>query len=139
MKKCKLCLKDKNDSEYYFQNKKTGTLLGKCKDCIKLKVRSNRLNNIDYYRKYDRDRGNRQTAYYLSEHRKKYPMQTKAQRKVAYEISKGNIKEEPCEICHSKNSIHAHHDDYSNPLKIRWLCAGCHKQWHRDNGEGLNR
>jgi hypothetical protein len=26
--------------------------------------------------------------------------------------------------------IHAHHDNYHEPLNVRWLCTRCHKQWH---------
>jgi hypothetical protein len=132
MKKCRICEIEKSETDFYKG-------LAQCKPCYRNKVTQYRKTNISRIRKYDRDRGNRQNSSYLSEHRKKYPIQTKAQRKVAYEISKGTIKEEPCEICQSEIRLHAHHDDYSKPLKIRWLCAAHHKQWHRDNGEGLNR
>src|ERR1017187_2452927 len=39
-----------------------------------------------------------------------------------------------CEKCHTKpkgkRRLHGHHEDYSAPLKIIWLCAGCHRKVH---------
>lgn len=39
-----------------------------------------------------------------------------------------------CETCGKtptdRSIIHAHHDDYSRPLHVRWLCASCHKRHH---------
>lgn len=32
-----------------------------------------------------------------------------------------------------KPMVEAHHDDYSKPIHVRWLCQGCHKSWHREN------
>lgn len=42
-----------------------------------------------------------------------------------------------CNKC-GEEKVHAHHDDYDKPLKIRWLCTIHHKQWHSVNGEALN-
>lgn len=39
---------------------------------------------------------------------------------------------EPCQ-CGADSNLDRHHDDYSKPLDIRWLCGPCHVQWHMDN------
>jgi len=46
-----------------------------------------------------------------------------------------------CSVCglSQEKAIIAHHDDYLKPLDIRWLCSGCHYEWHSRNGPGLNR
>lgn len=38
-----------------------------------------------------------------------------------------------CGDCGSRALIHLHHDDYSQPLKVRALCRDCHLLWHRSN------
>jgi len=35
-----------------------------------------------------------------------------------------------CEACGTPNA-EMHHDDYSSPLEVRWLCTECHKAVHR--------
>lgn len=38
----------------------------------------------------------------------------------------------PCEIC-GNEVAQAHHDDYSKPLDVRWLCTTHHAEWHKHN------
>lgn len=71
-------------------------------------------------------------------YREKYPNKYRAHGKVAYEVRVGNLVPEPCEMCGSEERQHAHHDDYSQPLNVRWLCPKCHRQWHKENGEAKN-
>jgi formylmethanofuran dehydrogenase subunit E len=37
-----------------------------------------------------------------------------------------------CEVCGDKKA-EAHHDDYSKPLDVRWLCTTHHAEWHKHN------
>jgi hypothetical protein len=36
---------------------------------------------------------------------------------------------EPCERCGAPDA-EKHHDDYSRPLAVRWLCRSCHLALH---------
>ena len=43
---------------------------------------------------------------------------------------RGELIPKPCEVC-GRERVFAHHDDYSKPLVVRWLCPSCHLAWHR--------
>lgn len=52
---------------------------------------------------------------------------------VARALRKGTlVKPLECEGCgpHYEGKLEAHHDDYSKPLEVKWLCDPCHKQRH---------
>lgn len=137
-KKCFKCGESLSLEMFYKHPMMADGYLNKCKECAKKDITLNRSINIDYYREYDRKRGARQTPSYQVEYRKKYPQKYMAASIVNYAIKSKKLFKQPCEICGTKKSIHAHHDDYSMPLNIRWLCAAHHKQWHSKNGEGRN-
>jgi len=42
---------------------------------------------------------------------------------------------QPCEVCGSTQDINRHHDDYTKPLEIRWLCSPCHWETHVPRAE----
>ena len=65
------------------------------------------------------------------------PQKRKAQLLLRQAVYKGKIKKGPCEFPppHSTGFIHGHHDDYSKPLEVRWVCALHHKQIHNKEKE----
>ena len=138
-KKCFKCGENKLLSEFYRHSQMADGHVNKCKHCNKMDVRQNRHDRVEYYREYDRKRGGRQTDEYRQKYKEAYPLKARARSAVGNAVRDGRLcKSSECETCGSTFAIHGHHDDYSKPLEVRWLCATCHHQWHAKNGEGLN-
>lgn len=57
----------------------------------------------------------------------KYPERYKAHRAVFVAKRNGTLVKLPCEECGSLN-VQAHHEDYSKPLDVRWLCKKHHNE-----------
>lgn len=45
---------------------------------------------------------------------------------------RGKIQQEPCKQCGNEHS-QMHHEDYSKPLEVIWLCRKCHLELHNAN------
>lgn len=48
---------------------------------------------------------------------------------VARALAAGRLTRSACEVC-GEARVHAHHDDYSKPLDVRWLCPTHHREHH---------
>lgn len=44
-------------------------------------------------------------------------------------VASGRLVKAPCEVC-GASKVEAHHDDYSQPLAVRWLCHTHHREYH---------
>ena len=66
-------------------------------------------------------------AYHKKYNKKKKYATTIVQRAI---IKKKIIKK-PCEICGTIKS-QGHHEDYTKPLEVRWLCSKHHGLRHRE-------
>lgn len=60
------------------------------------------------------------------------PQKRQAHKQVQKAIRKGELIKLPCQRCGTANGVQAHHDDYSKPLDVMWLCPPHHKQRHRE-------
>jgi len=65
------------------------------------------------------------TALWRQKNREK----TSAHNRVAKALRSGKLVKQPC-WCGDKKS-HAHHQDYTKPLDVMWLCQKHHKELHR--------
>lgn len=71
----------------------------------------------------------KQRAAYSMQHRKRHPDRAKARSSVMRAVMRGDIQREPCEVCGWIDS-ESHHDDYSKPLEVMWLCQKHHVEEH---------
>ena len=139
-KKCFKCGEVKDLSCFYKHPRMADGRVNKCKECNRADVRENRKKKIDYYREYDKKRPSRKTNAQKIAYKIAYPSKYKARVSLGNAVRDGKIKKPTkCDICEESHYwIHGHHDDYSFPLNVRWLCPPCHFSWHKENGEGLN-
>jgi hypothetical protein len=42
---------------------------------------------------------------------------------------------EKCGVSSGERALHGHHEDYSQPLDVVWLCSSCHRTEHNRDGE----
>ncbi len=128
---CSRCGVEKPRADYYARD-------ATCKVCRCALVRERRRTN-PAVQEYDRKRGNRQSLETVRAYRAANPNKYKAHNKVNNAIRDGKIfKLDKCEECMSDLQVEGHHDDYSKPLEVRWLCSRCHSIWHAEHGEALN-
>lgn len=145
-KQCRMCGAVKTIEDFYLAA--NGRIDIRCIECAKSASRRNRDRNKDYYLQYDRARANdtqrvsARKEYALSEHgravlrenKKKWALKNKGKRdahvSVGNAIRDGRLVRKECEICGNKD-VDAHHDDYSQPLNVRWFCRSCHANHHK--------
>jgi hypothetical protein len=74
-------------------------------------------------------------AKYNREWRKEHPstgekkIRDNVRFKTYYAIRSGKLIRKPCEVC-AELKVEAHHDDYTKPYDVRWLCGKHHKEHH---------
>lgn len=134
MKRCFKCGKRKALSAFYQHSAMGDGLLGKCKECTKADVKANYRSKISQYKDYERARAQlpaRRVAIleYQRTRRSKFPDKYKARTAVGNALRDGRLERQPCAKCGS-DETQAHHDDYSRPLDVRWLCFTCHRKEH---------
>lgn len=126
MRECKTCRRPCDpDTDFYASNK------SHCKACIRARVRAyaktsrgkevERRRNQKPARKAELQRRAR-------EWNARYPDRYRAHYAVTNAVRDGRlVKPDRCEQCMETHPrIHGHHDDYSKPLDVRWLCPSCH-------------
>jgi len=131
-KVCSKCGLYKPFTEYYHHPTSKDNLLYLCKDCAKTAQYHIRQRKLEKYREYSRmksrsEEGRRRAA----EDRKKHPDRYHARYLANVARRKGILIPQPCEICGSIDHLEMHHDDYSKPLEVMWLCRPCHRK--KDN------
>jgi len=128
MKLCSKCGKTKPETEFYRMGPNNPKPRAYCKEC-------GRQSDKDYRKKNMSSR----IAYSRSyEQSTKGSPKTKARNKLKTAINNGTlVRPSQCQKCGATgskgagNQIEGHHPDYSQPLKVEWLCRSCHMRLYR--------
>ena len=79
-----------------------------------------------------RERDPKLTSQRVMDYQKKNPEKISAHVLVRVAVKSGELtKPSHCERCHKEKKLQGHHDDYSKPLEVEWLCQSCHSQHHK--------
>lgn len=153
-KSCFKCKTSKPISEFYKHRKMWDGHLNKCKECTKLDVRKNYASNRSHYLEYEKKRmylphriraredykktekGRLAKKRAIDNWNKSNPTKVAAQKMVKKAIKDGTIMRLPCVKC--GKPAHAHHEDYSKPLIVMWLCPGHHSARHKEIKKGIS-
>lgn len=141
-KRCFKCQIFKLISEFYTHPRMTDGHLGKCKTCTKKDVstREDRLRKDPTWvinkRKRSRIKSAKRKVPTPIENRKRemrwrtvHPQKYKAHYLTTNAVRDKRLQRKPCEVC-GDEKVQAHHDDYSKPLKVKWLCKKHHYEHH---------
>lgn len=129
MKTCFKCRRSLPESEFYKHPRMADGHLGKCKDCAKRDVRVNYAQRRSQYSRYDHNRNQSATRRAMKTvyGRRVDPQKQQARRIIMNAVRDGRAVRLPCEACGDLRS-EAHHDDYTQPMKVRWLCFKHHRE-----------
>ena len=135
MKMCFKCGAEKPLDDFYVHIRMRDKHLNKCKECTKLDASRARKENEDYYRAYDSARGklpHRVLSVQKATKRKRQniPGYQSAHNAVARALKSGSLQRKSCEMCGRESDVIAHHDDYTMPLAVMWLCPVHHVSRH---------
>lgn len=149
VKKCFKCGKKKNINEFYKHPQMADGYFGKCKECAnsyqcqwekdnyeKVRIRKHNYQKTYYKMWYAKNGRKRKKDYnkIIEKWQKDNAEKVVVQRKMRHAV-KMKIISKPtiCSNCGDERKILAHHEDYSKPLEVVWLCYSCHKKTHLTN------
>jgi len=137
---CGWCGERKKFDDMVKDKRRQSGCVSRCKKC----ENKDQKRNLDYYRAWrenHREQERVRGLKYWRKHKKQYKIyekcrrhsvEVKARQKLRNAITDGRIKKPSiCEECKSKKILHGHHDDYTKPLEVRWLCSECHGVYHQ--------
>jgi hypothetical protein len=135
MKACLQCGEAQDLSSYYKHNRMADGYLNICKVCISVQRKQHRAANLEKLREYDRARASQPARVAQlkarSERHRSSPERARANWAVGNAVRDGRLQRpDNCSECGVPCIPDGHHEDYSKPLEVRWLCRSCHNKAH---------
>lgn len=140
-KRCNKCRDVKPIGDFHVNRRNKDLRSNTCKECAKERSRAWRSKNPGRQNELKRRWASRhradialrnassQYADKRSQYNKLNPEKRAAHFAVRNAVLRGEIKQAPCMVCGDVRS-EAHHEDYTKPLDVQWLCRLHHRQRH---------
>jgi hypothetical protein len=130
-KQCPRCGIVKQLSEYHKDSVAKDGVRHICRVCSNLYSKMYRESHREYFRTYNNTHPERlkKGTEYKKKHRAIHPDRQRSRRMFLASVKVGKIERQPCEVC-GELYADGHHDDYSKPFSVRWLCEFHHRQHH---------
>ena len=128
-KVCVKCGKEKSITDFYVHQGMLSGRLNYCKECVKERVRNH--SHTEHSRRINKEwlkteKGKAKLKRHTQRYRRLNPEKYKAHMVVNNALRCGKLIKQLCEVCGSKE-VENHHNDYSKPLEVRWLCRKHHR------------
>jgi len=139
MKTCTNCNRTLDFANFWKSKLGKFGLSSQCRHCHKAKHAEWRKQNLEKRADYLKAWRQANPEHYIKlirQSESRHPVKLKARAQVKRAKKKGILIPSPCEEC-GNTKVEAHHDDYSKPLEVRWLCKRCHGAIHSQIGEQL--
>lgn len=150
MKRCRICGEMKSLEFFHVKASRKDGRRDECKQCRKAEsvarymrpeVSARVKAQSCAWQKENRERTRSHKRQWRQEHpadvtriqrtyRAENPEKVRAHEAVNYAVRSGKLSPLPCARCGTSERVHAHHDDYSRPLDVIWLCPLHHKERH---------
>jgi hypothetical protein len=99
-----------------------------CKTCKRKKARKYYYNNKEKFKAWRENNPDKKAGY----ERARDKVKMSARSKLRYAVKVGKIiKPKVCQECSEPGELQGHHEDYTKPLDVDWLCRQCHMKRHR--------
>lgn len=139
MKKCSKCKKIKPLGDFHKRSNSADGRQGYCRPCRSEYERKRYEKCLGDGKNWAKDwrRKNKDRDNFLRHKRRQAGEGRTKHRAVAYSCvaEKRGIIVRPllCDGCGLEKKLYRHHEDYSKPLEITWLCKKCHLALHKKN------
>lgn len=130
-KVCSQCGVERPRSDFSKDGNSTDGLRAYCYRCFRKYDAAYRKRNPDRIAEKaerQRERSRERSAAWLAEN----PEKRKAENFAYDRIRTGELVPQSCAVCGTEKT-EAHHDDYTRPLIVRWLCRSCHRRHHAED------
>jgi len=125
MKNIKKCQKCSSTLNLVLNSKnKNGCIQYICRECNTKRLREYRNTEL----------GKQKTFNAVYKSIDKFPERQKARISVFYAVRNGKLKKpNMCSACKTEKIVFAHHLNYFEPLKVKWVCRNCHFVIHKNH------